>query len=130
MRVAINHFEVESPLRDSGSTWSAAQAHGLLCSRLALMGSDGCEDWLRLILESSDGVGSAAEGTLDFLDRVRYLNLQLHGKEPVFLTPEMLESKLRINRRLLEHGFRIVMGDLTEDIPVISRHVKQLCSLE
>lgn len=87
-------------------------------------------DLLKINCEGSEYKILSPGAPLDFLSRVRYLNLQLHGKEPVFLTPEMLESKLRINRRLLEHGFRIVMGDLTEHIPMISKHVKQLWARE
>jgi uncharacterized protein YgfB (UPF0149 family) len=105
MQAAINHFEVESTLRDSGSTWSAAQAHGLLCSRLALMGSDGCDDWLRLILESSDGVGSAAAGTLDFLERVSSETYrQLSGRQSEFepLLPDDTESATVITEALAE----------------------------
>jgi uncharacterized protein YgfB (UPF0149 family) len=105
MQVAINHFEVESTLRDSGSTWRASQAHGLLCSRLALMGSDGCDDWLRLILESSDGVGSAAAGTLDFLERVSSETYrQLSGRQSEFepLLPDETEPASVITEALAE----------------------------
>ena len=105
MPVAINHYEVESTLRDSGSTWRASQSHGLLCSRLALMGSDGCDDWLRLILESSDGVGSAASGTLDFLERVSSETYrQLSGRQSEFepLLPDDSESAAIITEALAE----------------------------
>ena len=54
MRTQINHHEVQEALRRSGSNWSAAQAHGLLCSRLAVMGAEGGPDWFALILEDSD----------------------------------------------------------------------------
>ena len=49
----IDHNEVEAVLRASGSSWTAAQAHGLLCSRLAVLGAEGGADWLGLLFENS-----------------------------------------------------------------------------
>ncbi len=82
-------------------------------------------DYLKINCEGGEYKILGPGAPLDFLDRTRFLYLQLHGKEPVFLTPEMLEAKLRINRQLLERGFRIKMGDLTEHIPANRKHVKQ-----
>ena len=82
-------------------------------------------DYLKINCEGGEYKILSATANLKFLERVKYLYLQMHGKEPVFLTPEMLEAKLRINRQLLERGFRIKMGDLTEHIPTNSRHIKQ-----
>lgn len=54
MSTQISHHELEDVLRRAGSNWSAAQAHGLLCSRLAVMGAEGGPDWLGQILQDSD----------------------------------------------------------------------------
>lgn len=51
---AIDHNGVEAALRDAGSSWSAAQAHGLLCGRLALQGADGRDGWLAEVLDITD----------------------------------------------------------------------------
>jgi uncharacterized protein YgfB (UPF0149 family) len=53
MTNAIDHNQVEAALRQCGSSWSAAQAHGLLCSRLAVLGENACTDWLRQILQGA-----------------------------------------------------------------------------
>ena len=59
MSSKIDHNEVDAALRACGSSWSAAQAHGLLCSRLAVLGRDGGADWLELVFQDS----SAAQGS-------------------------------------------------------------------
>ena len=61
MYKAIDHNEVEAALHRSGSTWSAAQAHGLLCSRLAVLGEDGGADWLGQVLHEFDS-GNVTHG--------------------------------------------------------------------
>jgi len=48
----------------------------------------------------------------EFLDNVKYLYIQLHGKSPVFLTDEMITKKKKIIK-LLETKFELVMGDDT-----------------
>jgi uncharacterized protein YgfB (UPF0149 family) len=59
MSSVIDHNEVEAALRASGSSWSAAQAHGLLCSRLAVLGVDGGADWLGLLFQDSAAANDA-----------------------------------------------------------------------
>lgn len=61
MYKAIEHNEVEMALHRSGSSWSASQAHGLLCSRLAVLGEDGGADWLGQVLRDFDS-GNIAHG--------------------------------------------------------------------
>jgi len=53
MSSKIDHNGVDAALRACGSSWSAAQAHGLLCSRLAVLGRDGGADWLELVFQDS-----------------------------------------------------------------------------
>lgn len=52
--------ELNAALRDCGSSWSAEQAHGLLCSRLAVVGANAGVEWLRQVLEGSDASDGAS----------------------------------------------------------------------
>jgi len=82
---AIDHNELEANLRNFGSSWSAAQAHGLLCSRLAVTGGDGCADWIRLLFENVDGSSSPDLDSLDYLESVSAeTNRQLSGRQSDF----------------------------------------------
>ncbi len=49
-----DYDELEAALRRAGSTWEVAQAHGLLCSRLAAEGRDAGSGWLQQVLEGTD----------------------------------------------------------------------------
>lgn len=51
---SIDHHELDTALRRCGSHWGSAQAHGLLCGRLAVHGSDGAGSWRDQVLESLD----------------------------------------------------------------------------
>ena len=50
MNNVVNHDDLSEALRRCGSSWSAEQAHGLLCSRLSVLGVEAGADWMRLIL--------------------------------------------------------------------------------
>jgi yecA family protein len=50
----IDHDALDAALKRCGSTWDAAQTHGLLSGRLAVAGADGGYDWLEQILENTD----------------------------------------------------------------------------
>jgi uncharacterized protein YgfB (UPF0149 family) len=70
MDLIINHEELETALRDCGSSWSAAQSHGLLCSRLALAGAEGVSRWQAQVLadvESESPHRSACDSQLESL---------------------------------------------------------------
>jgi len=54
MEQTINHYELDAALKRCGANWGAGQAHGLLCSRLALLGADAGIGWLDQVLEGSD----------------------------------------------------------------------------
>jgi uncharacterized protein YgfB (UPF0149 family) len=54
MELTIDHNELDAALRRCGSSWNAGQAHGLLCSRLALAGAGGASRWLAQVLEQTD----------------------------------------------------------------------------
>ena len=42
----MEHAEIDEALRRCGATWNASQAHGFLCSRLSLHGSEAAADWI------------------------------------------------------------------------------------
>ena len=54
MQATIDYDELEAALRRAGSTWEVAQAHGLLCSRLAAEGQVAGAGWLGQVLEGTD----------------------------------------------------------------------------
>ena len=54
MEERIGHDALEEALRRCGSTWDAAQSHGLLSGRLAIGGADSGFDWLSQVLEGTD----------------------------------------------------------------------------
>lgn len=53
MQQSIDHNELDALLRDCDSNWNAAQAHGLLCARLAVLGQDGIAGWSSQVLAES-----------------------------------------------------------------------------
>ena len=67
---SVTHHALELALKDAGSSWSAGQVHGLLCSRLAVSGAEGAERWFVQVLEDvAEGseARSAVEAHLDTL---------------------------------------------------------------
>ncbi len=54
MEQSINHDELDAALKRCGASWDAGQAHGLLCSRLAILGADAGSGWFDQVLEGSD----------------------------------------------------------------------------
>ena len=51
---SVNHDELDAALKRCGASWDAGQAHGLLCSRLAVLGADAGIGWLDQVLAGSD----------------------------------------------------------------------------
>ncbi len=54
MTTDIEFDELDDALKRCGASWDAAQAHGLLASRLAVAGTEAGFDWLQLVLENTD----------------------------------------------------------------------------
>ena len=50
----VGFDNLDAALRSCGSTWDAAQAHGLLTGRLAVAGVPAGPDWLVQVLEGTD----------------------------------------------------------------------------
>lgn len=61
MHQSTAHDELDDALRRCGATWRAAQAHGFLCSRLAVQGQAAAAGWLARVLEETDA-GNASCG--------------------------------------------------------------------
>ena len=53
MHNPIDHNELNAVLKSCDSDWNSAQAHGLLCGRLSVLGTDGAMMWLNLVLKGS-----------------------------------------------------------------------------
>lgn len=54
MERQLNHDLLDAALKRCGSTWTAAQAHGLLSGRLAVAGPACGQEWLGLVLDGVD----------------------------------------------------------------------------
>lgn len=54
MEQSVNHDELDAALKRCGANWDAGQAHGLLCSRLAIRGAAAGIGWLDQVLEGSE----------------------------------------------------------------------------
>jgi uncharacterized protein YgfB (UPF0149 family) len=54
MTAPVLYDDLDSALRRCGSSWNAGQAHGLLCSRLALAGAGGADAWRTMVLDNAD----------------------------------------------------------------------------
>jgi len=85
MEQSISHDDLDAALKRCGATWDAGQAHGLLCSRLAVLGTDAGIGWLDQVLEGSDpdnALRSECEGMLDAL--YSFTHRQLAGRQSEF----------------------------------------------
>ena len=95
MRSDVDHDTLNDALRRCGSTWDAAQAHGLLSSRLAVAGDDAGLDWLQQVLEGtneSDALRAECADMLNtlFQDTLRQLSERLSDFAP--LLPDHSDS--------------------------------------
>jgi yecA family protein len=88
MKSEVDHDILNDALRRCGSSWDAAQAHGLLCSRLAVAGADGGLDWLQQVLQGTneaDALRTECAGMLNtlFQDTLRQLSERLSEFAPL-----------------------------------------------
>ncbi len=54
MDTTPDYDDLDDALRRCGSSYDAAQSHGLLASRLAVTGRDGGYDWIAYVLDGTD----------------------------------------------------------------------------
>jgi len=95
MGLTIDHYELEVALRRCGSTWNAGQAHGLLCSRLALAGADGASRWLLQVLADTDpdnALRTECEALLDALCTATWQQLAERQSDFMLLLPDEDDS--------------------------------------
>jgi uncharacterized protein YgfB (UPF0149 family) len=97
MEQSVNHDELDAALKRCGATWDAGQAHGLLCSRLAILGTDAGIGWLDQVLEGSnpdDALRRECESMLDAL--YAYTHRQLADRQSEFepLLPDDSDSTM------------------------------------
>jgi uncharacterized protein YgfB (UPF0149 family) len=59
MNRGVEHDELDAALRHCGATWNASQAHGFLCSRIAVRGTKARTGWLDQLT-----AGGARDGSL------------------------------------------------------------------
>ena len=94
-----DYDNLNDALRRCGSSWDAAQAHGLLCSRLAVGGADAGIDWLQQVLHGtseSDALRTECADLLNalFQDTRRQLAERLSEFEPL-LPDDSASASLR-----------------------------------
>lgn len=89
--LTIDHNELDAALRRCGSTWNAGQTHGLLCSRLALGGSEGASRWIRQVLADTDPDSAQCqecEAMLEALCTMTWQQLAERQSEFMLLLPD------------------------------------------
>ena len=84
----VDYGNLNDALRRCGASWDAAQAHGLLSSRLAVGGADAGIGWLQQVLEGtseSDALRTECAGLLNalFQHTLRQLSERLSEFEPL-----------------------------------------------
>jgi len=84
----VDYGSLNDALRRCGASWDAAQAHGLLSSRLAVGGADAGIGWLQQVLEGtseSDALRTECAGLLNalFQHTLRQLSERLSEFEPL-----------------------------------------------
>ncbi len=97
MEQSVNHDELDAALKRCGATWDAGQAHGLLCSRLAVLGADAGSGWLDQVLAGSDPDNVLRRECEILLDALyAYTHLQLSQRRSEFqpLLPDDSDSTI------------------------------------
>lgn len=92
-----DHSGLDQALQRCGSSWSAAQVHGLLCSRLSVAGADGATRWFAQVLDDTDpnnALRGECEAMLDSLCAHTWRQLVERQSEFELLLPEDAETPL------------------------------------
>ncbi len=95
MKLSIDHDELDAALKRCGASWNAGQAHGLLCSQLAILGVDADSGCFDQILEGSDpdnALRCECESMLDTLYTDTYRQLAERQAEFEPLLPDDSDS--------------------------------------
>jgi uncharacterized protein len=78
MDQGVDHDDLDGILRRCGATWNASQAHGFLCSRIAIRGTEALSPWLEQLLSGpvNDGaMQGECETALESLFHVTWRSL-------------------------------------------------------
>jgi yecA family protein len=104
MQSDIDFDTLNDSLRRCGATWDAAQAHGLLSSRLAIIGVEGGSDWLQQVLDGSDpanALRTECENLLNALFQMTYRQLSERLSE---FTPLLPDDGVNASNRAMALG--------------------------
>jgi len=91
----IDYDELEQALRRCGSSCNAGQVHGLLCSRLAIAGADGANQWFAQVLAETspdNALRAECEAMLDTLCATTWRQLVERQSEFQLLLPDEGDS--------------------------------------
>ena len=94
---SIDHDELDAALKRCGANWDAGQAHGLLCSQLAILGADAGIGWLDQVLEGSNpdnALRRECEAMLDTLYACTHRQLAERLSEFEPLLPDDADSTI------------------------------------
>ena len=94
----LQHDDLDLALRRCGSSWDAAQSHGLLASRLAVAGADGGLTWLHQVLAETDpsnALAAECRELLGSLFKSTHLSLSERQSEFIPLLPGDDETSAR-----------------------------------
>ena len=103
MTHTINHNELDDALRNCGSHWGAAQAHGLLCGKLAVNGAEGASSWRDQVLDAidpADALRNECEHLLDDLFHETWRQLAERQSEFELILPDDSEDAVHRTQEL------------------------------
>jgi uncharacterized protein len=90
MDQGVDHDELDGILRRCGATWNASQAHGFLCSRIAVRGTEALSPWIEQLLAGA-GNGHAMRGecetALESLFHITWRSLAERQSDFVLVLP-------------------------------------------
>jgi yecA family protein len=95
MESDISHDTLNDALRRCGATWDAAQCHGLLSSRLAIVGAEAGVEWFQQVLDGADAADASrtdCERLLSALFNVTHRQLSERLSEFAPLLPDDSDS--------------------------------------
>lgn len=90
MEQGVDHDELDGILRRCGATWNASQAHGFLCSRIAVRGTGALAPWLKQLLAGTenDAMGGECGTALESLFHITWRSLAERQSEFVPVLPD------------------------------------------
>jgi uncharacterized protein len=99
MSPVVEYSDLDSALKRSGTSWNAAQSHGLLCSRLSVRGAEAGPEWMAELTESAGHDATLtgdSKGLLDTLYKDTWR--QLAERQSAF-TPLLPDDRWPASRR-------------------------------